>query len=257
MARPVPVDSPLALLIDADNTPYSAMKQILDETARYGRAIIKNAYGDWSTPDLQKWKDVFREFAIRPIQQIRYTTGKNSTDSALIINAMDILHQGKVESFVLVTSDSDFTSLAMRIREEGFKVIGIGRKTTPPSFVAGCDKFVYLETLVSEQIVEKKTTTQRTNSIPSDGKDVRLKGRELLVTAVMKAADETGIVKGAHLGLMLRRIDPSFDPIIYGAKRLTEFVGLYPDVLVPTGKKSGEDPTYKVNDEILGAKSKT
>lgn len=256
MARPPPIDSPLALLIDADNTPYGAMKNILDESARYGRAIIRKAYGDWSNPILHGWQYIFREYAIRPMQQISYTSGKNATDSALIIDAMDIMHEGKVETFVLVTSDSDFTSLAMRIREGGFSVIGIGRQTTPPSFVKGCDRFVPLETLG-----EQTDTGNDIIAIPSvknpstDIEDMKARGRELLLTASTKGADERGIISGAELGIMLRRIDPSFAPMTYGAIKLSDFVGQYPDIIKPTGKTAGNlDPTYKLTEDTERSK---
>src|SRR3990167_1329196 len=134
-----------AVLIDADNVPYSKIKEIMDEIAKYGMPTIKRIYGDWTKPNLAGWKNVLLENAITPIQQYSYTTGKNSSDSALIIDAMDILYSEKVEGFCIVSSDSDFTRLATRLREAGMKVIGIGEKKTLNPFITACDKFIYIE----------------------------------------------------------------------------------------------------------------
>lgn len=137
----------LAVLIDADNAQASVIQELLAEVSRYGTATIKRAYGDWTTQNLKSWKDVLLRMAIQPIQQFSYTTGKNSTDASLIIDAMDVLHTGTVDGFCLVSSDSDFTRLATRIREKGLVVYGFGEKKTPEPFVAACDKFVYTEIL--------------------------------------------------------------------------------------------------------------
>lgn len=134
----------LAVLFDADNISKDYVKVIMDACARYGRAIIKRSYGDWTDSRLQGWGPVFREFAIKPIQQFMFTSGKNITDSAMTIDAMDILHSKDVDAFILVSSDSDFTGLATRIREDGLKVIGVGRKTTAPAFINACDEFLIL-----------------------------------------------------------------------------------------------------------------
>src|SRR5215212_6308969 len=137
----------LAVLIDADNIPYSNVKGMMEEIAKYGTPTFKRIYGDWTKPTLSGWKKVLLENAITPVQQYSYTTGKNSTDSALIIDAMDILYSGNVDGFCIVSSDSDFTRLATRLREAGMKVIGIGEKKTPPAFIASCNKFIYVEIL--------------------------------------------------------------------------------------------------------------
>lgn len=147
-------DLNLAVLIDGDNIPSKYVKEMLEEIAKYGNPSIKRIYGDWTKPSLTKWKDVLLKNAITPIQQYGYTTGKNSTDSAMIIDAMDILYSGKVNGFSLVSSDSDFTRLAIRLREAGMTVFGIGERKTPDPFIVSCDKFIYLEILHKTQIGE-------------------------------------------------------------------------------------------------------
>ncbi len=239
--------SNLAVLFDADNTSKDYVKAILDACARYGRVIIKRSYGDWTSPTLQGWASVFREFAIKPIQQFRFTVGKNITDSAMIIDAMDILHSKDADLFVLVSSDSDFTGLATRIREEGLRVIGVGRRITPPAFVNACDKFLLIENLIESTTTEKETprenpeeTAKETNIQPT-----KEQGRELLIRAIKTSQDENGFVKGAALNTALRRLDPAFDPKSYGTFKLSQFVKLYPDVLELQGKRAATDPTYK------------
>lgn len=150
----------LAVLIDADNAQASIVQELLAEVSRYGTATIKRAYGDWTTSNLKAWKDVLHTMAIQPIQQFRYTTGKNSTDSALIIDAMDLLYAGKLEGFCLVSSDSDFTRLATRIREAGLLVYGFGKKHTPEPFIAACSKFIYTE-ILRGQNEEKKSDEKK------------------------------------------------------------------------------------------------
>ena len=140
----------LAVLIDSDNTTASLTTELLEEIAKYGTPTIKRAYGDWTTPHLVGWKEELLRHAIQPVQQFAYTRGKNSTDSALIIDAMDLLYAGNLEGFVIVSSDSDFTRLAIRLRESGMTVYGLGRRNTPGAFVAACDRFIYLELLRAE-----------------------------------------------------------------------------------------------------------
>ncbi len=242
----------LAVLIDADNTPYDSIEQVLDACAKFGRAIIKRAYGDWTSSHLQSWGSIFKEYAIKPMQQFRFTKGKNVTDSALIIDAMDILHQNRVEMFILVTSDSDFTGLATRIKEDGLKVIGIGRATTPDSFVKGCDEFLLIENLVGKAFgVEGEAGISNKSKGPTNDSDIRSKkpeddGRDLLIRAVKQAADEDGLVKGAKLGVILKRLDPTFSPANYGVRKLADFIDRYPDVIILVGKRMATDPTYKL-----------
>ena len=159
----------LAVLIDGDNIPSAHVKEMMEEIAKYGNPTIKRIYGDWTKPALSKWKKLLLENAIIPIQQYGYTTGKNATDSAMIIDAMDILYSGKVDGFCLVSSDSDFTRLATRLREAGMLVLGIGEKKTPDPFIVACDKFIYLEILRSdsetenEERIEKKVAQKNQN----------------------------------------------------------------------------------------------
>src|SRR4051812_45375653 len=150
-------DLRLAVLIDADNVPYSNIKRMLEEIAKYGIPTFKRIYADWTKPTVSGWKGVLLENAITPIQQYSYTTGKNSSDSALIIDAMDILYSGRVDGFCIVSSDSDFTRLATRLREAGMKVFGIGEKKTPTPFISACDKFIYIEILKSIKQVPKES----------------------------------------------------------------------------------------------------
>src|SRR6187402_1281900 len=144
-------DLKLAVLIDADNVPYSNVKGMMEEIAKYGTPTFKRIYADWTKPTVSGWKNVLLENAITPIQQYSYTSGKNSSDSALIIDAMDVLYSGKVDGFCIVSSDSDFTRLATRLREAGMKVIGIGEKKTLNPFITACDKFIYIEILKQEK----------------------------------------------------------------------------------------------------------
>ena len=166
-------ENKLAVLFDADNVPYSHVKQMLDEITKYGNPTIKRIYGDWTKPSISGWKSVLLENAIIPVQQYSYTTGKNATDSAMIIDAMDILHLGQVDGFCIVSSDSDFTRLATRLREAGKYVIGIGEKKTPKPFIVSCDKFIYIEILGNNEtpnVHESKTTKEV--SKPTKAKDI-------------------------------------------------------------------------------------
>jgi hypothetical protein len=212
----------LALLIDADNAQSSVIAKLLKELARYGGATVKRAYGDWTTPNLAKWKDVLHVHAIQPVQQFRYTVGKNATDSALIIDAMDLLHSGKVDGFCLVSSDSDFTRLATRIREAGLSVFGFGEKKTPKPFVAACDKFIYTEILGNSPLEKRE-----------DGPaDVTLK--PLLSSAVSDASQDDGWALLGAVGSLLIKSDPSFDPRNFGFKKLSELAKAQPYLEVKT-----------------------
>lgn len=213
---PSPTTDNLAVLVDADNAQASVTSDLLAEVARYGTATVKRAYGDWTTPNLAGWKDVLHVHAIQPIQQFRYTTGKNATDSALIIDAMDLLHGGKVDGFCLVSSDSDFTRLATRIREAGLSVYGFGEKKTPKPFVAACDKFIYTEIL-------RKPSPGSTTEAP-----VQAVLKPLLTTAIAAAAQEDGWALLAIVGGLVLKNDPSFDPRNFGFKKLGELVKVQP-----------------------------
>ncbi len=202
----------LAVLIDADNAQASTIQELLAEVSRYGTASVKRAYGDWTTPNLKGWKDVLHKLAIQPIQQFNYTTGKNATDSSLIIDAMDLLHSGGLDGFCLVSSDSDFTRLATRIREAGLLVYGFGQKKTPQPFVAACDKFIYTEILKPPEV-------------PAVQEDQEIAPLEPVLRAAIDAtAREDGWSALAAVGSMILKTNPSFDSRNYGCPKLGELV---------------------------------
>jgi uncharacterized LabA/DUF88 family protein len=209
----------LAVLIDADNAQASVIQELLAEVSRYGTATIKRAYGDWTTQNLKGWKEVLHKMAIQPIQQFSYTTGKNSTDASLIIDAMDVLHTGRVDGFCLVSSDSDFTRLATRVREAGLVVYGFGERKTPEPFVAACDKFIYTEILRATPLPEKDATKVEQVAVA----DVR-KLQPLIIAAIDANAREDGWASLGGVGGHIGKIDPAFDPRNYGFKKLSELV---------------------------------
>ncbi len=219
----------LAVLIDSDNVSYAYVKPMLEEIARYGTPTIKRIYGDWTQPTATGWKNVLLENAITPIQQYSYTSGKNSTDSALIIDAMDLLYSERVGGFCIVSSDSDFTRLATRLREAGMLVIGIGEKKTPAPFIAACDRFVFLEIIASkpepeedksESEEKKKKSEPQKPQRPKVPKDIRL----LVRNSANDVADEDGWAFLGEVGTMILRKNPAFDSRNYGYSKLSEFV---------------------------------
>lgn len=222
-------DLRLAVLIDADNVPYSNVKEMLEEIAKNGTPTIKRIYADWTKPTVSGWKTVLLENAITPIQQYSYTTGKNSSDSALIIDAMDILYSGKVDGYCIVSSDSDFTRLAMRLREAGMKVIGIGEKKTPLPFIKACDKFVYIEILKAVTPVRRieanaplKSKTKTEDKPPLNKPDQNL--ITLLTESVDDLADESGWTFLGELGNFLLKKKADFDPRNYGFQKLLPLI---------------------------------
>jgi uncharacterized LabA/DUF88 family protein len=211
-------DLKLAILIDADNVPYSSIKGMLEEIAKFGIPTIKRIYGDWTKPTVSGWKPALLEHAITPIQQYSYTSGKNSSDSALIIDAMDILHNQKVDGFCLVSSDSDFTRLATRLRESGKVVIGIGEKKTPNPFIVACDKFIYIEIIRgSKSSTGKPVTSTSVDSVNDEIID-------LLNATINDLADENGWAFLADVGNLLIKKRPDFDPRNYGFLKLTPLI---------------------------------
>ncbi|MDM8158439.1 NYN domain-containing protein [Labilibaculum sp. K2S] len=212
-------DLNLAVLIDADNIPYSNIKGMLDEIAKLGTPSIKRIYGDWTKPTVAGWKPALLEHAITPIQQYSYTTGKNATDSAMIIDAMDILHNGKVDGFCLVSSDSDFTRLATRLRESRMLVIGIGEKKTPNPFIVACDKFIYIEIISGKKIREKKKEATPAETQKFDKIDKQF--LNLLINSIEDIADDDGWAFLAELGSLINKKKPDFDPRNYGFNKLT------------------------------------
>lgn len=225
-------DLRLAVLIDADNVPYVNVKEMLEEIAKYGIPTFKRIYADWTKPTVSGWKSVLLETAITPIQQYSYTTGKNSTDSALIIDAMDILYSGKVDGFCIVSSDSDFTKLAIRLREAGMKVFGFGERKTPKPFISSCDKFIYLEILSKE--VEDKTEIETINKKPVSRKRKALSLKpmlkkdedliDLISDSIDDIADENGWAFLGDLGNFLLKKQPNFDPRNYGYNKLVPLI---------------------------------
>ncbi|MCF8366982.1 MAG: NYN domain-containing protein [Bacteroidales bacterium] len=215
----------LAVLIDADNIPYSNIKGMLDEIAKLGVPTIKRIYGDWTKKTVSGWKPALLEHAIQPIQQYGYTTGKNATDSAMIIDAMDILHSEKVDGFCLVSSDSDFTRLATRLRESGMLVIGIGEKKTPKPFIVACDKFIYIEIIGSKETPKTATTTAAPAAAPSPQVDqIDNKFIQLLKSSVEDIGDDNGWAFLAEVGSLIIKKKPDFDPRNYGFLKLTPLI---------------------------------
>ncbi|WP_344926184.1 NYN domain-containing protein [Aquimarina addita] len=210
-------DTKLAVLIDGDNIPAKYIKVMMEEITKYGTPTIKRIYGDWTQPYLAKWKNVLLENAINPIQQYSYTTGKNATDSAMIIDAMDILYSEKVNGFCLVSSDSDFTKLAMRLREAGMVVYGIGEKKTPDPFIVACDKFIYLEILQTD--TEKKD--EKGKSTKSNLDKITPKVIRLLKNSVSDAADEDGWAFLGDVGSLILKKQANFDSRNFGFEKLT------------------------------------
>lgn len=211
----------LAVLIDADNIPSAYIKEMMEEIAKYGNPTVKRIYGDWTKPQVTKWKNILLENALNPIQQYGYTTGKNATDSAMIIDAMDILYSNKVDGFCIASSDSDFTKLAMRLREAGMNVIGIGEKKTPEPFIVACDRFIYLEILKNEH-PEKETPKKGKNSLSVDKINPKL--IRTLQATVDDVADEEGWAFLGDVGNLLQKKQPNFDARNYGFQKLTKLI---------------------------------
>ncbi len=234
-----------AVLIDADNIPYNVVKEIFEEIAKYGTPTFKRIYADWTKPTVSGWKTVLLENAITPVQQYSYTTGKNSTDSAMIIDAMDILYSGKVDGFCIISSDSDFTRLATRLREAGMKVIGIGAKKTPVALISACEKFIYLEILRPSR-TRPQTITPATNALPGTAAKPLPRGRgrtpkpkvekteaptdsinkidreivDLIEDSVNDLADESGWAFLGDLGNLIMKKKPDFDARNYGFSKM-------------------------------------
>ena len=214
----------LAVLIDADNAPRTALKEVMEEIAVYGTPTIKRIYGDWTTPNMNSWKPLLLETAIIPVQQYAYTTGKNATDSAMIIDAMDILYTSEVDGFVLVSSDSDFTRLATRLREAGKKVYGMGEKKTPQPFIASCDKFIYIEIIRESAKAESEQRTQKRTAPQSSNGGVSKKTIRLLSSSIADIADDEGFCHLGALGNQLSKKQPDFDSRNYGFSKLSTMI---------------------------------
>jgi Uncharacterized conserved protein len=230
-------DLRLAVLIDADNISYNNVKGMMEEIALYGTPTFKRIYGDWTAPTLAGWKNVLLENALSPVQQYSYTKGKNSTDSAMIIDAMDILYSGKVDGFCIVSSDSDFTRLATRLREAGMKVIGIGERKTPNPFIVACDKFIYIEIINSSKLkpditeavlkkgkVDSKKSKKEDNEEANNLEKLKRDVVNLISTAISDLADENGWAFLGEVGNLILKKHPDFDPRIFGYPKLTPLI---------------------------------
>ncbi len=260
----------LAVLIDADNVPYSNVKGVMEEIAKYGTPTFKRIYGDWTKPTVSGWKNVLLENAITPIQQYSYTQGKNSSDSALIIDAMDILYSGKVDGFCIVSSDSDFTRLATRLREAGMKVFGIGQKKTPNPFIVACDKFIYMEIIpvvpaseITDTEAPKKTPRRSQKKpvakvavVPAEKTETVEKLNEqtlkLIAKTISDLADENGWAFLGDIGNLLLKKQPNFDPRNYGFPKLTPLLKSLPQFEIDKREtdKAGIKLVYIRNKEI-------
>jgi uncharacterized protein (TIGR00288 family) len=223
----------LAVLIDADNTPAKLIKEMFEELAGYGTITVKRAYGDWTNPHLSNWRGVLLGNAISPQQQFAYTSGKNATDSALIIDAMDLLYSANVEGFAIVSSDSDFTPLATRLRESGKRVIGVGQRKTPKAFVEACEKFVFLEVLAGDSGAIEQATEPAKADQPSPIQSVLTKALNRVDT------DDENWASLSALGNHLSRTDPSFDSRNYGFDKLSDLVRTQPFVETKTVTGAG------------------
>jgi hypothetical protein len=231
----------LAVLIDADNVPYSNVKGMMEEIAKYGTPTTKRIYADWTKPNANGWKSVLLEHAITPIQQYSYTVGKNSSDSALIIDAMDLLYSDKVDGFCIVSSDSDFTRLAIRLRESGMKVIGMGEKKTPNPFIVSCDRFIFIEVL--EGAIKKKKPKQTTSAsvaeikgtkkIPEKETAIKIDNKtiELIEDTIDAIGDDDGWAFLGDVGNLIVKKKPEFDPRSYGFNKLTPLLKSLTDIL--------------------------
>ncbi len=233
----------IAILIDGDNAQANLLPKMLVEAGKYGQVTVRRIYGDWTTSNMNSWKDVLNFHAVQPVQQFRYTIGKNATDSAMIIDAMDLLHTGVVDGFCLVSSDSDYTRLSTRIRESGVFVMGLGAKKTPKPFVNACDVFVYTENLVPEPKPAHTRTQPKQTRKPKDAgknntpvevepeqeQDGEPEAMALIRQAYEMAVQEDGWSRLDHMGNALYQLDPGFDPRTYGHRQLSRLIASYKD----------------------------
>lgn len=244
----------LAVLIDADNAQAAVIEGLLAEIARFGEATVKRIYGDFTAPTSSSWKKVLQQYAIKPVQQFSYTTGKNATDSTLIIDAMDLLYTRKFDGFCLITSDSDFTGLAMRLREEGLTVLGFGEKKTPDAFRNACHKFVFTEVLRPSSAAESPASAKKTESAPKitppqlvaeETEPKREFPKQFVLTALEQSIDDAGWAHLGTFGSYLTKLQPDFDSRLYGYKKLSDLVKAKTGLFV-TEERQAPGSTQKV-----------
>jgi hypothetical protein len=231
ITAPNPAQKHLAILIDADNAPAAIVEGLFEEIAKYGVANVKRIYGDWTGPQLGGWKKVLLDHSIQPVQQFAYTKGKNATDSALIIDAMDLLYTRRFDGFCLVSSDSDFTRLASRLREEGLTVYGFGEAKTPQPFVSACDKFIYTELLREDVVIvndasasDDATAQPVKTSAPQPVKKLPKAPVDFIAKILDDIADEDGWAHLGALGANITKLRPGFDPRTHGFKKLSDLI---------------------------------
>lgn len=235
----------IAILIDGDNAQSKILSQILEEVSKYGKVTIRRIYGDWTMPQMNSWKSKLNDLSFSPIQKFAYTVGKNSTDSSMIIDAMDILHNKSVDGFCIVSSDSDYTGLAKRIREEGIFVMGIGEKKTPNAFVQSCEVFTYCENISAEIEKDNSTTRKTPKTNKKVAKKLPIADAKLIDKAFDMSLNEGDEAYIAQIGLNLRKISPSFDTRAFGFKNLTEIFNSLPDYELIKNEATGHHPLVK------------
>ena len=241
-----------AVLIDGDNAQASLLSQILAEVSKVGLITIKRIYGDWTTTNMNSWKDSLHKYAIQPIQQFRFTIGKNATDSAMIIDAMDLLHSNDVRGFCIVSSDSDYTRLATRIRENGLFVIGVGEQKTPKAFVNGCNQFIYSENLSDSQAPKKTRRRWKKKEGPQEQDKEEPQEQDVdnplpfLIQGFEMAAKEEEWTYLASMGNSLRQLDPAFDPRTYGHQKLQSLLKDYPETFILKQDRTKRPPVVNV-----------
>jgi uncharacterized LabA/DUF88 family protein len=241
-------DRKIAVLIDADNVSDKYVRYIFDEISNHGTPTYKRIYGDWTKPQMGSWKTVLLNYSITPIQQYGYTTGKNSTDAALIIDAMDILYSKNVDGFCIVSSDSDFTKLAARLREAGMYVVGMGEKKTPAPFIAACEKFKYLDVLATTPTEHYETNNNERieqHEVPKEGMASKEELIESIKIIVTEASDEDGWVSLGEVGTRINKRYPDFDTRNYGYSKLTPFISSLTEFEVQSRKTSNPNVTHK------------
>lgn len=238
----------VAMLIDGDNAQPALLDAMVNEASKYGQLTFRRIYGDWTSQQMSGWKQLLQVHALQPIQQFRNTVGKNATDSALIIDAMDILHKEEVEIFALVSSDSDFARLATRLREGGKMVIGIGRRMTPEAFVKACNIFVYTENLVpfdSHPTDESgRPDAEGPRDLPHDYDELQI----LLKRAIELTQCDEGTCLLSQIGIALHKIDPGFDPRTYGKKKLLDLIEMFPQIFEVSQNPMGGPMTVWLKD---------